>query len=450
MKILRSLRNLSLLGSLAVFASAAFAQVAISVTIAPPELPIYEQPECPDAGYIWTPGYWAWAGDGYYWVPGVWVLAPDPGLYWTPGYWGWTDSRYIWYPGYWGPEVGFYGGVDYGYGYYGDGYYGGRWDGDRFRYNTAFSNVNPIVVNNYIYVDRTVIVNNRTVQMSDNQGQYGQFRGYNAGRVSFNGGRRGVQARPTQAQVTALSRRRMGPVAAQQRLVSLARQVPQNFAKANHGEPPHAALQRPATNVAEIRNARPARAAAPGSVTNRGARPTPATRPGNAQPAPAVRNENRPATRPSPDERRTNPGRPTPRTENRTPAYANPRPEYNSAPTPEARPTPRIEARPQPRPEAGPQPRPEAYPAPRPETGPTPRPEAQPAPRPEARPQPRPEARPEPRPEARPQSRPEARPEPRPEARPQARPEARPEPRQESRPEPKQPEPQHKENQPQG
>ena len=44
----------------------AFAQIAIgvSVTTAPPELPVYEQPEIPGPGYIWTPGYWAWADDG--------------------------------------------------------------------------------------------------------------------------------------------------------------------------------------------------------------------------------------------------------------------------------------------------------------------------------------------------------------------------------------------------
>jgi len=44
----------------------AFAQIAIgvSVTLAPPVLPIYEQPEIPGPGYIWTPGYWAWGDDG--------------------------------------------------------------------------------------------------------------------------------------------------------------------------------------------------------------------------------------------------------------------------------------------------------------------------------------------------------------------------------------------------
>ena len=28
--------------------------------MAPPELPVYEQPLCPQPNYMWTPGYWAW------------------------------------------------------------------------------------------------------------------------------------------------------------------------------------------------------------------------------------------------------------------------------------------------------------------------------------------------------------------------------------------------------
>ena len=54
-----------------------FAQVAVSITLAPPVLPVYTQPVCPGEGYLWTPGYWAWDVDfgDYYWVPGTWVLA---------------------------------------------------------------------------------------------------------------------------------------------------------------------------------------------------------------------------------------------------------------------------------------------------------------------------------------------------------------------------------------
>lgn len=48
-----------------------FAQISISVRIAPPALPIYTQPECPVDGYMWQPGYWAYDNvGGYYWVPG--------------------------------------------------------------------------------------------------------------------------------------------------------------------------------------------------------------------------------------------------------------------------------------------------------------------------------------------------------------------------------------------
>src|SRR5258706_8111454 len=87
------------------------AYVAVSVAIAPPAIPIYAQPYCPGAGYIWTPGYWAWDGYGYYWVPGVWVLGPRVGFLWTPGYWGYSNGLYVFNEGYWGPTVGFYGGI---------------------------------------------------------------------------------------------------------------------------------------------------------------------------------------------------------------------------------------------------------------------------------------------------------------------------------------------------
>ena len=66
--------------------------VAVSITVAPPVLPVYDQPPIPAPGYIWTPGYWAWGDDGYYWVPGTWVEPPAVGLLWTPGYWGWHDG----------------------------------------------------------------------------------------------------------------------------------------------------------------------------------------------------------------------------------------------------------------------------------------------------------------------------------------------------------------------
>ncbi len=95
--------------------------ISISANIAPPPLQVYVQPACPTDGYLWSPGYWAYTNDGYFWVPGVWVIPPQPGFLWTPAYWGFTGGVYGFHSGYWGPHVGFYGGVNYGYGYSGSG-----------------------------------------------------------------------------------------------------------------------------------------------------------------------------------------------------------------------------------------------------------------------------------------------------------------------------------------
>jgi hypothetical protein len=133
--------------------------VGVSIGIAPPALPVYEQPPCPVAGYLWTPGYWGYQHAGYFWVPGVWVAPPEPNVLWTPGYWGFGGGFYNWHPGYWGPHVGFYGGINYGFGYGGVGFFGGQWGGGVFRYNTAFANVNTTLIHN-TYVNNTTIVNN--------------------------------------------------------------------------------------------------------------------------------------------------------------------------------------------------------------------------------------------------------------------------------------------------
>ena len=119
--------------------TAARAQImaSISAGAAPPLLPVYAQPPIPGPGYVWIPGYWAWDGQEYYWVPGYWATPPAAGLLWTPPYWAWNDGAYDFYPGYWAPTVGYYGGIDYGFGYTGVGYDGGYWRNNQFFYNTA-------------------------------------------------------------------------------------------------------------------------------------------------------------------------------------------------------------------------------------------------------------------------------------------------------------------------
>lgn len=203
-----------------------FAQVRISVAFAPPELPVYDQPPCPEDGYLWTPGYWAWADEDYYWVPGTWIQPPEVGFLWTPGYWGWGGDNFIFYDGYWGPQIGFYGGINYGFGYFGHGFEGGHWDHDHFFYNRAVVNVNVNVVHN-VY-NTTVVNENRTVT-----------------RVSFNGGNGGINERATSQEEAAAHERHVGPVAAQTQHIQAARSNPQLRASANQGKPPIAATAKP-------------------------------------------------------------------------------------------------------------------------------------------------------------------------------------------------------------
>jgi hypothetical protein len=173
--------------------------VGISAGIAPPPLPVYEQPPVPGPDYMWTPGYWGWGAGGYYWVPGTWVYPPTIGLLWTPPWWGWSNGVYVFNAGYWGPEVGFYGGVDYGFGYSGHGYDGGHWDHGHFAYN-------------------------RGLRGPEN-------------RVSFNGGTGGIRAEPTAQEQAAMHGRHVPATAAQLQHVNAARSNPSLLAKTNNGQP---------------------------------------------------------------------------------------------------------------------------------------------------------------------------------------------------------------------
>jgi hypothetical protein len=142
---------------------------------APPPLPADDQPPIPDEGYLWTPGYWAWSPGGYWWVSGAWVRPPRFGVLWTPGYWAFAGGVYAFHPGYWGAHVGYYGGVNYGFGYAGVGYRGGRWVGDSFAYNSAVNHLGGVIHNTY----RETVVDAGSVN-----------------RVSYNGGPGGIVASP--------------------------------------------------------------------------------------------------------------------------------------------------------------------------------------------------------------------------------------------------------------
>ena len=205
--------------------SPAQVSVGVSITVGPPPLPVYAQPLCPGPGFIWLPGYWAWdPAFGYYWVPGMWAPAPFTGALWTPGYWGWNSGVYVWHEGYWGPAVGFYGGINYGFGYTGHGYYGGYWRGGRYYYNRTVNNIN---VTNITTVYSKPVGNARPTG------------------PSFNGGHGGTSARPTSNQLAAERRRKSALTSDQVQQIHLAREDRRQRASVNHGRPAVAAMPKP-------------------------------------------------------------------------------------------------------------------------------------------------------------------------------------------------------------
>lgn len=273
----------------------------------PPPMPDYDQPPCPGDDYIWTPGYWDYAPMGYYWVPGAWVEAPYEGALWTPGYWAYSRNRYVFFHGYWGPHIGFYGGVNYGFGYTGIGYQGGYWNRGHFAYNRSVNNINISVVHN-VYNYRVANVNNR---------------------VSFNGGSGGIQVRPRPAEIAALREPHAPPMHTQMDVRQAALNNHGQFATANRGRPQQFTSPRPVTadhNVRPaptqgLRNLPPERQARQNPVPMNGAGPGRAeqSRPETNQQQPYRQEPNQPQyrqgqNRPEPNQPqyRQEPNRPEP------------------------------------------------------------------------------------------------------------------------------------------
>jgi hypothetical protein len=203
----------------------ASAQVAlgVSVQVAPPPLIEYDQPPLPGPGYLWNPGYWAYGDAGYYWVPGTWAEPPAVGLLWTPPYWGFVNGAYLFNAGYWGATVGFYGGINYGFGFGGFGYEGGFWRDGAFNYNRAVNNFGGVHITN---------VYNRTVV------------NVRPGGAAFNGPG-GIDRRPMAAELAAAHDRHIDPTPAQMAHREAASHNEALRASVNHGHPAIAATSRP-------------------------------------------------------------------------------------------------------------------------------------------------------------------------------------------------------------
>jgi hypothetical protein len=144
--------------------------------------------------------------------------------------------------------VGFYGGINYGFGYFGHGYEGGRWDNDHFFYNRAVNNVNVTVIHNTY----NSTVTNTTVN-----------------RVSYNGGNGGISARPSREEEANARGRHLPPVAAQTKHVQDARSNKELRASVNHGLPPVAATPKPGA----FKDSAVVRAREAGAVHGLGGRP---------------------------------------------------------------------------------------------------------------------------------------------------------------------------------
>jgi hypothetical protein len=203
--------------------AAAQLAVGISVQAAPPPLIEYDQPPIPAPGYLWNPGYWAYGDAGYYWVPGTWAEPPAVGLLWTPPYWGFVGGAYVFNAGYWGATVGFYGGINYGFGFGGIGYEGGFWRGGVFSYNRAVNNFGGVHITN---VYNKTVVNVRP------------------GGAAFNGPG-GVTRQATASELAAAHENHVAATAAQQQHLAAASHNEALRASVNHGHPAITATSRP-------------------------------------------------------------------------------------------------------------------------------------------------------------------------------------------------------------
>ena len=358
MKIFRPLRLLLLALVVSLVPASSFAGVFISVNFAPPILPVYEQPPCPEPDWMWIPGYWAYGEDGYYWVPGTWVPAPYDGALWTPPYWGWENNFYIFHPGYWGRHVGYYGGVNYGFGYMGVGFVGGMWRGHDFVYNTAVMRVDDRRIHN-TYIDRTIVERN-TIR--------------NDRRVAFSGGRDGIHHDPRPEERFANRDKHQSETTFQRSHELAARGDRSMYVKNNGGRPSSGAVQRPFDNGSQRG---PSRMQNQGGGGNQGrgnyTPPNPGSRdnrnfnnprnndtnrggsfntPRNNNPQPDNRNFNNPRgnsgnPRSQPEFRQAPQPRPAPQQQHPAPEFRQ-MPQQQRAPQMQSRPAPQPQSRPAP------------------------------------------------------------------------------------------------------
>jgi hypothetical protein len=135
----------------------------------------------------------------------------------------------MFHPGYWGYHVGYYGGVNYGFGYMGIGFVGGMWRGRDFVYNTAVMHVDERFVHT-TYVDRTIVERNTIA---------------NDRHVAFSGGPGGIRHDPVPEERIAENEHHMGATSFQHTHETTAQSDRGSYFRNNGGHPSTLAVQRP-------------------------------------------------------------------------------------------------------------------------------------------------------------------------------------------------------------
>jgi hypothetical protein len=125
--------------------------------------------------------------------------------------------------------VGYYGGVNYGFGYGGIGFAGGEWRHGAFAYNTAVMHVDERIVHT-TYVDRTVVE-----------------RGYVArdSHVAYSGGPGGIRHAPNAQEQTFAHEQHVAPTAYQTQHMNSAQADRTSYVKNNGGHPANLVASRP-------------------------------------------------------------------------------------------------------------------------------------------------------------------------------------------------------------
>jgi hypothetical protein len=91
--------SLPLLLAGSALAAPAYAQINVSINLAPPA-PQYEVIPTLQPGYVWAPGYWGWSGERHVWVRGR-AIAQRDGYRWAPDRWDQRDRGYYRTAGHW-------------------------------------------------------------------------------------------------------------------------------------------------------------------------------------------------------------------------------------------------------------------------------------------------------------------------------------------------------------